>query len=100
MNYTTPRAVEELAVNSIGGEGQTGPAVITRLGDQVRGLIELRSRLRSVNKAIRGIQPTNEASKGEPPKPAELSLVDVARDIELLLEQCHHETSEMQSHLS
>ena len=97
MNYAkVGQSVEQVGAQN----ALAGPQLITRLGEQVRGLIELRTRLRSVNKALRGIQPSPSESKADTPKPVEMSLADVTSDVELLLEQCHSEASEIQALLS
>jgi len=98
MKYSGPEVAMQVG-NSALTQGE-GPQLVTRLSDQARGLIELRTILRNTNKKLRGIQPSDGNKSAETPKPVELSLLDVARDIELLLEQCHSEASEASALLS
>ena len=99
MRYDVGLAQAKQAGEGLAQTGE-GPQLITRLGNQVRGLIELRSLLRGINKKLRGVQPIAENKSSDAPKPVELSLGDLTRDIELLLEECHSEASEASAVLS
>jgi len=101
MDYPKASTLNQTAGQGLGpAVEREGPQLISRLENQLHGLVELRSRLRSVNRKLRGSDAETGNKPSDAPKPVETNLCQVAREIELLLEQCHAETGEIQALLS
>jgi hypothetical protein len=75
------------------------PQLISTLTDQLRGLHELRSRLASVNKVLRGI-PASRAENGVTEKEPEITLDYLCQAIGRTIELCHQEIAETSALLS
>lgn len=74
------------------------PQLITRLEDNLRSIRELRARLGSVNRSLRGSQPET-GNKAEP-KDLEVTLRKLIVDLAYEIEMCHGEANEISALLS
>lgn len=71
---------------------------IDRMGRICNSLVELRNRLSFISRNVRGTVPENGAPATKDPEP-ELTLMNLSRIAEILLERCHIEANEIASQI-